>query len=368
MSAQEPARRACATSRLAGHLGEKRHGAGISTSRTLSVGASVLREHRTILLLTLGYIAAGGVVLTILGRPWPIRLMNGWFAGVWVSLTIVWLGWEYLKGARYLRAALEPSRAYGAVLIAFLVLPTQITFQALKQSIGPVIGFPADRLLHQIDVAVHGQMAWLWLAPVLDDPLWVRIIDLLYMMWFAGLIVFVIWAGWTKHRVLRQRAVIALLLLWIGGGTVGAWVTASGGPCYYQDVVPGPNPYEGLLARLDSIAPADVPLRARFNQRGLWDIRREDQWAQFAGISAMPSMHVGLAVLFALVAWKCSRLLGVLLGGYAIVVQVGSVVLAWHYAIDGYAGALCAVISWWAAPALVSNSTGQRLESNVRSR
>ena len=37
-----------------------------------------------------------------------------------------------------------------------------------------------------------------------------------------------------------------------------------------------------------------------------------------------------------------SRLLGGLLALYAAAIQVGSVVLAWHYAVDGYFGAILA--------------------------
>jgi membrane-associated phospholipid phosphatase len=64
------------------------------------------------------------------------------------------------------------------------------------------------------------------------------------------------------------------------------------------------------------------------------------------GISAMPSMHVAMAVLFALVGWKTNRGLGALLTIYAILIQIGSVHLGWHYAVDGYASA-AAVSSLW---------------------
>ena len=66
----------------------------------------------------------------------------------------------------------------------------------------------------------------------------------------------------------------------------------------------------------------------------------------------MPSLHVGIAVLFALVAGSLSRPLGLILAVYALAIQIGSVVLAWHYAVDGYAGAALAVVSWTAAGAL----------------
>ena len=38
---------------------------------------------------------------------------------------------------------------------------------------------------------------------------------------------------------------------------------------------------------------------------------------------------------------------------YAVVIQIGSVILGWHYAVDGYVGALLTVLCWSAAGALV---------------
>jgi hypothetical protein len=147
--------------------------------------------------------------------------------------------------------------------------------------------------------------------------------------------------------------VIAFLLMWIVAGTATAYVATSGGPCYYGQLASQPNEYDELLVRLDAIGSNGGELRARANQRLLWETRQADRWANFAGISAMPSLHVGIAVLFALIAWPLSRSVGVLLALYAVAIQIGSVVLAWHYAIDGYAGAALAVTSWAAAGALV---------------
>ena len=67
------------------------------------------------------------------------------------------------------------------------------------------------------------------------------------------------------------------------------------------------------------------------------------------GISAMPSMHNASAVLFALAFRQVSKRLGWFFAAYAAVILVGSVHLGWHYAIDGYAGVVIAVFSWWLA-------------------
>ena len=315
-------------------------------TRTLS---EVYREHRVVLGLSLGYITVGGLVLSLAGRRWPIEVTTPFFAVSWLFLSLCWLGWQFFRGPKRLRAALTGPRLVGALLVALLTIPTQITFQALKQSIGPVVGFWADPMLHSLDMRLHGGMAWHWFDWLLSRSSWIRAIDAMYTAWFLGLLLFVLWVSWSRFRQLRERALIAFLLLWIVAGTGAAGALASAGPCYYDLVVGEANPYAELITRLDRLEPGQRQLRARFNQLGLWELRQNDRWAHFAGISAMPSLHVALAVLFALIAWSRSKLLGSLLGVYAVAIQIGSVVLAWHYAIDGYLGAAMAVGCWTVA-------------------
>jgi membrane-associated phospholipid phosphatase len=66
-----------------------------------------------------------------------------------------------------------------------------------------------------------------------------------------------------------------------------------------------------------------------------------------SGISAMPSMHVAIATLFALVCWRVRRWLGIVMTIYAVIIMIGSVHLGWHYAVDGYLGAAAMLAIWW---------------------
>jgi PAP2 superfamily len=64
------------------------------------------------------------------------------------------------------------------------------------------------------------------------------------------------------------------------------------------------------------------------------------------GISAMPSVHVAVAVLFALAGGRAGRWPGRLFTAYAGIVLLGSVHLGWHYAVDGYVSAAIVAGLW----------------------
>ena len=53
--------------------------------------------------------------------------------------------------------------------------------------------------------------------------------------------------------------------------------------------------------------------------------------------------------LFALLGWRLHRAAGIGLTIFAALILVGSVHLAWHYAVDSYAGVLIGLLSWWIA-------------------
>ena len=99
-------------------------------------------------------------------------------------------------------------------------------------------------------------------------------------------------------------------------------------------------------------------LREVDNSYAVWALDAQELlWRNYAkggmvagsGISAMPSMHVAVATLFALVTWRVRRWLGVVMMVYAFAIMIGSVQLGWHYAVDGYLGAAGMIAIWWGA-------------------
>ncbi len=71
------------------------------------------------------------------------------------------------------------------------------------------------------------------------------------------------------------------------------------------------------------------------------------------GISAMPSMHIVMAVLIAIAGWRINKWWGAGLTALAAIVVIGSIHLAWHYAVDGIAGTALALVFWWVAGIIV---------------
>jgi len=70
------------------------------------------------------------------------------------------------------------------------------------------------------------------------------------------------------------------------------------------------------------------------------------------GISAMPSMHVSIALLLALFGWRISRLAGLAYSAFAMLIFLGSIHLGFHYAVDGYVAAAMTLAIWWGCGAV----------------
>jgi membrane-associated phospholipid phosphatase len=242
-----------------------------------------------------------------------------------------------------------PVRLIHALPVIVAVLLCSKAMLDIKMNIPALHPFSWDEALMRLDRQLHGGVdPWLLLQPVLGYPPITFVINVFYNMWLA-----VLFATWVyvafrpSFDVLRLQFLIAFMIAWLFGGALLATVFSSAGPVYYGLIGLSPDPFVPLLDYLHTTNET-VPLLALNAQQLLWD-GYTGEIEKFMGISAFPSMHNAMVTLFALLGWRLHRMAGILLTTFAALILIGSVHLAWHYAVDSYAGILIGVLSWWVA-------------------
>jgi hypothetical protein len=211
------------------------------------------------------------------------------------------------------------------------------------------------------DRALHGGVhPWEWLQYLFGHPILTAALNVAYHLWFFILLATIYWLAFAlEHRRLRMQFMLSFVLSWILLGNVTAILISSVGPCFYAHVVPGPDPYAGLMLYLGS-ADRQMPVLALHVQHALWNDYAHGIGSTALSISAMPSMHVGSATLLALFGWRLNRAAGIALTIFAVLIMLGSVHLGWHYAIDGYVAALGTTLIWFITGRLRSLREGVR--------
>ncbi len=124
-----------------------------------------------------------------------------------------------------------------------------------------------------------------------------------------------------------------------------AVVFSSAGPVYVWPLY-GDATFVPLIERLNA-QNAEVPIGALEGQAVLWHgYIGKDVYP--LGITAFPSLHIYLMVVLACAAFRASRWLGLAMVVVNVMILIGSVHLAWHYAVDGLAGIILGIATWWA--------------------
>lgn len=232
------------------------------------------------------------------------------------------------------------------------------SFNLFKQTVLHRAGFGADPALAALDRALFGGVdPWRVTHALLSSPWATFVIDQAYHAWFLPMSIGVIICGFlpTASDHLRIRYLFSFVGVWVLLGSGLASLLPSAGPCFQPTPIGSVPGFEPMLARLsaqqDWIA-ARLPgagLAALGNQMLLLDHFGSGELTIGGGISAMPSIHNALAVLFALAAGLINRTAGRVLAGYAVLIWVGSVHLGWHYAVDGPVAAALTYAIWRAA-------------------
>ncbi len=342
--------------------------------------AHALRTHAVFIAIVVVYIIAAWVTAHLCGTAerLSITLYSGtlvlmieiYAAVISVSYGLYVLLW--VRPERPLRYAFEDMRTNYRryfrcerlcnALLLILIMPLFMSaFSFFKVVLPDINPFSWDACFARLDLQIHaGRHPWQLLQPILGYPLVTSAVNFFYNLWFFIMFGVFLWQAVSLGNPrLRMQYLLTFELSWILLGTVAAIAFSSAGPCFYGRLVEGPDIYEPLMKYLWSVKQS-YPVWALDVQEELWAGYQRGGVGPLQGITAMPSMHVSSAFLFALVGCRTNRWIGIPLTIVAVLVGVGCVHLGWHYAVDAYAAILGTWLIWWTVGRVQEGITKRR--------
>ena len=323
-----------------------------------------------IAVICLGYFLIGGLFLAATGdNPLDMLLGIGGSFMLFLQLaTKMFPWWIYALAALPvvivpgLRQRIWEQKLQGVAAIVYCTLFVMV-FGNIKNSLPGLVPFWADPMFTRMDEVLHfghtphELLGWL-------SGLNLKSLSGLYMnLWvFPATYLPMLLIVFDGNAARRRQFIILWACAWILLGNIIALAFMSTGPIF-QDLLPG-----GLVGSHMSA----LEMLERPDAQGLIAVKHH-LWASYmdasnvvgSGISAFPSVHVGMATVLGLYiarighdGAKTMRLAGArrvlrhgsALAGMAIigVFLVLSVYLGWHFAVDGYASILviCGIYAW----------------------
>lgn len=345
--------------------------------RVESPGVPILalwQELRLLVVLTAAYLLGGGLFLAAVGAD-PFEVLKGFrhsfasFLGL-LDLLVPW--WAVVAVAlpclaiRELRQHL--ARRLPQLIVAIMLCSAfTLMFGLVKNRLTLVWPFWADGVLSQLDLALHFGYSprdlLVWLGALPTNRLLVFYLNSwVFLATFLPALLLV----FDPDRERRRVFILLWALCWVGLGNALALAGLSYGPIFSDLFNEGvAADHQGALALLVR-EDAQALLATKMH---LWRAYTGESPMLGSGISAFPSVHVGMAMVLGLYLAQLMRGLGRRLetgqgggwrrwpgiafalrnpgglGAALAVLYVGaylllSVYLGWHYAVDGYVSIL----------------------------
>jgi hypothetical protein len=263
------------------------------------------------------------------------------------------------------RARLADPRALARLPLLAITIAFMPFFSTLKSMIPLFNDFAWDPVFIAWDRALFfGHDAADALQPLVGYPLITSLLAVLYHAWimliYVGVLFFLFYRAAAP---VGRRYFLCFVLIWtlIGGGL--ATVFASVGPCFVGPIFGDPT-FAAHMAYLEA-ANEQFPVLTLNVQDLLLQWYHESARGLGSGITAMPSMHVAMAQLTWLGMRRVSHAAGRWFFAFFVMIWIGSVHLAYHYAVDGLV-AVIATTAIWAACGALLDAWDRRLAGLLR--
>ncbi|QGN56017.1 phosphatase PAP2 family protein [Novosphingobium sp. Gsoil 351] len=239
-------------------------------------------------------------------------------------------------------------------------------FSALKAMVPVFHPYTWDATLIAADRALFfGHDPWRVIQPVLGYPVVTASLAALYHGWALVLYGGTLWLVFARAaRGVRRRYILAFVLIWTVIGFALAAGMASVGPCFVGPIL-GNHHFDAQMAYLHA-ADRDLPVMTLTVQEMLLERFRHASHNLGSGITAMPSMHIAFACLFWLTVRQVSPRAGRWFFAFLVAIWIGSVHLAYHYALDGVVAVLATVAIWKLSGVIFVAWDRWRLGSTIR--
>lgn len=240
------------------------------------------------------------------------------------------------------RARLVAALPMLGMLIAFMPF-----FSKMKAMIPLFNAYTWDETFIAWDRAIFlGHDAWEALQPLLGFPIITAALAVFYQLWFLliypGCLFF---CFYHVDDLTRRRFFLGFVLAWTVIGGAMATALASVGPCFLEPIL-GNAHFSSQMAYLNS-ANQQIPVMTLTVQQLLIDWFYANSRGLGSGITAMPSMHIAMAFLYYLAMRHVSKRAGQFFFAFFVLIFIGSVHLAYHYAVDGIVSVIVTSAIWW---------------------
>ncbi|WFL77483.1 phosphatase PAP2 family protein [Altererythrobacter arenosus] len=227
-------------------------------------------------------------------------------------------------------------------------------FSSIKSMIPLFTEYTWDETFIAWDRALFfGYDPWLLLQPLLGYPVVTAIVAAIYHLWILLLYVGPLYFAFSPqvNEIIRRQFFLGYAMSWmLIGGLMATWL-ASVGPVFAEPLLG----IDTFRAQTDYLAAAnrEIPIMVVPVQQMLLENFHLNERGLGSGITAMPSMHVAICALYWLAARKVSPGLGRAFFVFMIVIWIGSVHTAYHYAVDGLVSIAAMIVLWWVVKAVI---------------